>query len=237
MTNPFLWYRDKCGYSVIPISDDKKPVMKWKKYQSEHATEADCEKWFEKGYRVGIVTGMISNLAVVDCDKRCDAMWFYQNRAKSPVIAKTRRGFHFYFKHPGVHVPNSTSHEMYDIRGDGGFVVAPPSQFGEVKYEFINDHKLKARMELPLFDMNWCPRPASEDCGKKIKDGMKYILNIEAVMGAGGDRQTYRAACCLKDAGMSEAEALAAMCEWNQIKADPPWGVDDLLRKVQEAYK
>src|SRR5690606_20570683 len=38
-------------------------------------------------------------------------------------------GFHVYFRHPGGRVPNSTSKVApgVDVRGDGGFVVAPPS--------------------------------------------------------------------------------------------------------------
>jgi hypothetical protein len=38
-------------------------------------------------------------------------------------------GLHFYFEHPGFHTPNSVSElgPGLDLRGDGGYVLLPPS--------------------------------------------------------------------------------------------------------------
>lgn len=46
------------------------------------------------------------------------------------VTALTGRGRHLYFAHPGQRVSNSTSKlgPMIDVRGDGGYVIAPPSR-------------------------------------------------------------------------------------------------------------
>ena len=53
-----LWYL-KNGYSVIPVKNDKKPLLKWEKYQNERATEPDVKGWFEKwpNAMLGVVTG------------------------------------------------------------------------------------------------------------------------------------------------------------------------------------
>ena len=50
------------------------------------------------------------------------------------MVVETPRGVHLYFRHPGTHVGNrtrvkdETAKPRYDIRGDGGYVVAPPSE-------------------------------------------------------------------------------------------------------------
>lgn len=46
-------------------------------------------------------------------------------------------GYHFYFRHPGQHTPNSagTVAEGVDVRGDGGYVLAPPSEGYTWHYE------------------------------------------------------------------------------------------------------
>jgi len=235
--NPFAWYRDECGFSVFPISDNKIPLIKWKRFQEEHANDTEVREWHDAGFNVGIVTGRISNLCVIDCDKRCDAVWFYQNRSKSPVLVQTRRGIHFYFRHPGGLVPNSTMHAMYDVRGDGGYVVAPPSRFGEVRYKFVDKHKLHAKQELPVFNIDWCPRPDTGDTTADIRNGLKYISTFRAVQGQGGDKDTYRAACCLRDSGMDEVDALLALETWNRTNADPPWSLDQLHYKIKQAYR
>jgi len=51
-----------------------------------------------------------------------------------------------------------------------------------------------------------------------------------------GLAQARIAKCILRDAGLSEAETLAAMIEWNQANAEPPWTVKELLHKVQDVF-
>ena len=73
-----LWYA-KQGFSVIPCrapyadkegKDVKIPQVEWKEYQDRRATEDEIKAWYEKfpDARLGIVTGKISNIMVVDAD-------------------------------------------------------------------------------------------------------------------------------------------------------------------------
>ena len=48
---------------------------------------------------------------------------------------KTRRGFHVYFR-TGLKV-NSQQFSGGDVKGEGGFVIAPPSVIEGMKYEWI----------------------------------------------------------------------------------------------------
>ena len=59
------------GWSVIPIKPDQKvPYIRWKDFQTQRATEEQIKKWWGEypQARIGIVTGKISNLLVVDFD-------------------------------------------------------------------------------------------------------------------------------------------------------------------------
>jgi len=60
-----LWYQ-KQGYSVIPVKRDKKPYIKWEKYQSERANQDQIRTWWEKwpGANIGLVTGKVSGIDV-----------------------------------------------------------------------------------------------------------------------------------------------------------------------------
>jgi len=63
----------KRGYSVIPIKPKgKKPLVEWTEYQTRIATEKKMKKWWKKwpDANVGIVTGNISGLVVIDCDSK-----------------------------------------------------------------------------------------------------------------------------------------------------------------------
>lgn len=60
----------------------------------------------------------------------------------------------------------------------------------------------------------------------------------EAVEGDGGDDTTYKTANKLKDFGLSREKAFELLAEhWNDQKAHPPWDLDDLERKVENAYR
>jgi hypothetical protein len=58
-----------------------------------------------------------------------------------------------------------------------------------------------------------------------------------AIEGAGGDHQTFKVACAVKDHGVSELTALHLMAEhWNP-RCIPPWNDEALAVKVANAYR
>ncbi|MCM8857689.1 MAG: bifunctional DNA primase/polymerase [Candidatus Thiodiazotropha sp.] len=121
------------GWAVIPISSkNKRPLTKWKEYQTEEQTPELIEKWWGEWPEadIGIITGEISDLVVVDCDHE-DAIKAVRDMGLSSCIhSRTKRGEHLFFKHPGHRVQNQVGWlgmDGVDIRGDGGYVKVYPS--------------------------------------------------------------------------------------------------------------
>lgn len=133
-----LHYREK-GFSVIPIRPDKKPFTQWTDFQRRLATEAEIREWWIKWPKanVGIVTGEISGLLVVDCDTEEAYQKIQELLPDSFVtcIAKTPRGFHLYLVYPKDQSIGNAAGIMpgVDIRGEGGYIIAPPSVNSEGK--------------------------------------------------------------------------------------------------------
>jgi len=126
------------GWSVIPMQPrGKRPLIRWTQYQSERATQRDIEHWFQRwpDANVGVVTGAISGLLVLDVDARHggDASLAQLERACGALEPTVEcltggGGRHLYFRHFGQPVPNKVGfRDGLDLRGDGGVVVAPPS--------------------------------------------------------------------------------------------------------------
>ncbi len=118
----------RLGFSIIPLKQDKKPLLpSWKEFQSRFATEDEVNTWF-KQYQVegiGIVTGAISGIAVVDIEKDGN-----MDDLPPTVMSQTGGGgWHLYYKYDKTRpLKNYTRiRELTDIRGEGGYVVAPPS--------------------------------------------------------------------------------------------------------------
>ena len=120
----------------------KRPLVAWSEYQKRLPKEEEVMAWFTRfpEANIGIVTGKISNLVVFDLYSE-EAREYVEKAGgfpKTPRV-KTGKGEHVYFKHPGFEVKNRVNKKLaFDIRGDGGFVVAPPSFHGSgLKYEWI----------------------------------------------------------------------------------------------------
>jgi archaellum biogenesis ATPase FlaH len=112
------------GWSVIPLEPKgKKPVIQWEHYQSNKPTEKELIRWFsETDYNIGIVTGKISNLVVVDSDDGSEAPFGLNSELK----VKTSKGYHLYFSYTdGIKNKVRVNGQQVDVRGDGGYVVAP----------------------------------------------------------------------------------------------------------------
>lgn len=122
---------EKQGFSVIPLRRDKTPLLAWQEFQTRRPTDGELEEWFVHRWpeaNIGIVTGTLSGLVVVDADGDAGLAWMREHLPVTGVYVRTGKGWHGYFRHPGGNVRNrGRIAPEVDIRADGGYVVAPPS--------------------------------------------------------------------------------------------------------------
>lgn len=129
------------GWPVFPVAlsldkdgkVQKKPIVPWREYQERLPTDKELHQWFdsEKVNGIGLATGKLPRVVVVDADTIVDSI-------SSPLVVKTiSGGRHYYFRWT-KELRNEAKIEgqPLDIRGDGGFVVLPPSSLGARAYEW-----------------------------------------------------------------------------------------------------
>ncbi len=128
------------GYSVIPIRKNKLPIlMSWKAFQKKAADEAQIEEWY-KTYpeaNIGIITGKISDITVVDIDTKGGKQVSLETFPKTFTVKTPTGGYHLYYKYePEIQQTANTFPQFpnVDIRNDGGYVLAPPSVCDYVKH-------------------------------------------------------------------------------------------------------
>lgn len=139
MRDEALSYFDGFGWFVIPTDPGaKKPYFgfRWKPYGDSlpnRETVASWPQWDAEGVRVGVRTGAVSGIIVLDVDSQ-EAHDYIKTKGHpiGPMVQSPREGggLHLYFKHPGFYVKSTVAVggvEGMDIRGDGGIVVLPPS--------------------------------------------------------------------------------------------------------------
>ena len=95
-----------------------------------------------EGLNVGIATGKVSGIFVVDIDSpEAEKNLYAQIELPDTFKVKTGRGLHLYFKYDPNRPVRNGAHiiEGVDIRGDGGYVAGPGSNHANgVKYEVVN---------------------------------------------------------------------------------------------------
>jgi hypothetical protein len=130
-------YLKKHGCSVIPVKKNKQPYVPWTEFQERKATSDEIREWWQKwpSANVGIVTGKISGIVVIDVDETLgfDAIQeFIPDNLLIPTCKTPGGGQHLYFQAPEKPLGNNSRIiPGCDFRGYGGFVVAPPSTKGK----------------------------------------------------------------------------------------------------------
>jgi len=227
---------------VLPLRPrDKRPLVPWEPLQRSPAKEADIEDWFLRWpeANVGIVTGAVSGLVVIDVDPQHDGEESLRRleveHGPLPPTCEAITGGggrHFYFAHPGGLVRNRTGLATgVDLRGDGGYVVAPPSVHPSGRaYAWEVSHHPDDTPLAPL--PNWLVRTErSPHLGHPLSHWRR--LAREGV--AEGERNATLASFAghLLWHGVDPEVALELLASWNAQRCRPPLPYDELVRVVE----
>ena len=204
------------GWCPIPVKERSKAtsLVQLAPYLKRRATKEELNAWTWNG--VGIVTGGLSGLLVLDVDgERGEEKLKELGHPVTPMVRTAGGGLHLYFKHPGENVRTGirVAPEL-DVKGAGGYVVAPPSLGANGRrYEWIISPEEAELADPPEWIMRLLERPrrsgAAPPVGKKIPPGSR---NQELASIAGTMRRR----------GMEEPEILAALRTANELRCEPP---------------
>ncbi len=220
------------GFSVFPCGADKRPLIKWTKYQTERATHGEIETWFKQmpDMNIGIATGALSGIAVVDVEAGGDI-----ERFPPTVMAKTQgQGWHLYYKYPSDEIRNSTRiTDLTDVRGIGGFVVAPPSIGAKGSYEWIRAPWDFEMAEYPAEVMNALVKTkASVLLNSNNTKGWRELIKEDVIEGERNNMATKIAGGLLNHYPMEQWEnkAWPAYQKWCLYHCKPPMPDDEARR-------
>lgn len=173
------------GWSVVPVhtpgpegcscrrSDcpavGKHPRILWEVHMRAIATEETVTGWWERwpDANVGVVTGSVSDVVVLDVDPRNDgdaSLQAMEDRwGALPVTAVVRTGgggWHYWFSAGDKQLPSRVLSAGLDLKGEGGLVVAPPSMHASgIRYRWLVDPTTIVLASVP----HWLASPAQGD--------------------------------------------------------------------------
>ena len=237
----------KRGFSVIPVNPkNKKPFIPWKDYQTRHSTEDEVLQWWGENPRamIGLVTGAISGLAVIDIDtpegkERMNGI--LPDSFLAPTVRTPRGGEHYYCQHSEGLTNNAGAVPGVDLRAEGGYIIAPPSVNGTgERYEWIDGLTLDdcALPSIPIAYVNFLNN-SIKGCEvnnyKKLRKATINYDNYEKLFTHGQrDEDLFHAANCLIKGGMQEDIARKTLKQLAN-SCDPPFSFKDAQVKIDSA--
>ena len=126
------------GWNVIPVGLEKKPLIAWKEYQDRKVTVDELVSWFTffPDAQIGIVTGKISDLTVIDVESDGD---FTLIKEPTYVVETGGKGRHYYFKYEDGFKNSVRVLPSVDVRSEGGYVIAAGSKTFKGGYTVLKD--------------------------------------------------------------------------------------------------
>lgn len=137
------------GFPVFPLCPKSKVPLPGSRAFHDATLDKDLIRrlWEPDETRnIGIATGSISRLLVIDVDRKnevngfeyLDQLFPGRNIPTTRTVITPTGGIHLWFELPeGVHVPSRVGIQPgIDIRSDGGYIVAPPSKTEQGGYSW-----------------------------------------------------------------------------------------------------
>jgi len=242
-----LGYLNK-GFPVIPINPkNKKPIISWKEYQNRLSTEDEIRGWWEQypNAMIGVVTGSLSGLCVVDIDRYAEdydeptELKYFPEGLITPTCQTPRGGSHLYFRHPqDINLTvNARALPGIDFRGQGGYIVAPPSKNGTGKgYKWAEGMSFD---DVPLAPL---PRLYSTYLNNRYRgtvvsdNNRQHLTANDSNLFTQGrrDEDLYHAAHCLIKGGMVP-DCAAHILDILALNCKPPFLESEAQIKIQSA--
>ena len=239
-------YATKYKWAVFPCSPmSKKPLTPHgckDAKKSVGAIKAWWKRWPDAS--IGIATGSVSGLIVIDEDLDEDkglngyeavTDWERINGHLPATVQciTGRGGYHLYYQYNGTDIKNRAGIlDGVDVRGEGGYVIAPPSMHPngtEYQWEDAPDEvdlaPIDATVRRFLFGESEKPKTAADF---KLPDRIKS-----------GERNDtlFRLACSMQSQGLPDAAIMAALEQTNQTACDEPVSDAELTTIVESALR
>jgi hypothetical protein len=137
-------YYNQFNYISIPMVGKRPLIPQWQK-----KTETVVPHYL--GSNIGLLTGKINNLTVLDIDIKDNGMKYWDIIIKdnppfiTPIVKSPGGSLHFYFKY-NKKIPNmnriliNNERVGWDIKSDGSIITSPPSIYPDTykRYKWVS---------------------------------------------------------------------------------------------------
>ena len=229
------------GWPVLPLEPNGKAPLVEHGVLDASKDPTVISEWWERwpDANIGIACGAVSGLVVLDIDGSDGELALTDfGNPPSPVVL-TSKGRHVYFEHPGQAVKNAVAvRPSLDVRGDGGYVVAPPSvHWSGAVYQWDDDNALGLATPLAPLPSKLVKLVTAENGRRPTLQQRTHGAELPAAVEQGTrNDKLFRFGCRLRAEGCSPDELEAALLVTNS-RCEPPLPEDEVRRIAASCAK
>ena len=137
-------FYNKSGFDLVPIAKNQKNPVELEWTTKSHKEIKEWNAWvIESGLNIGVKTGKISNLTIIDLDKTSEIPEEIKSIMGNPLIQKTNSGFHLFYTYEPDLKTTRIDELKIDILNDGKQCVVFPSVIDSFERNFISDFNIE----------------------------------------------------------------------------------------------
>ena len=209
------------GWNVIPLAEGAKTPVAGLTLQ-RYFTEKYPSTSISSNLNIGVITGAVSNLAIIDLDiNDASVLNKYLQSFPTHRIQKSPHGYHLFYQHNPA-LPAIKKLENGDFFNGNHYVVLAPSKIGNLQYEWIDEGQL-GTLSSNIFDVpeQSIQIQSGKYTRKEIYELINHALeNGKPLEGSGNDTILYGSIVLASD-GWNEAALMRLMKELNQARDNP----------------
>lgn len=248
------------GYPIFPVCSSaigqhrhgaspcanvgKRPLVAWEPFQTRLPTINEVRAWWTRwpNANIGMPTGALAGVVVLDADSsEAKKLAMEQGGVdRTPAVFTGKPGgIHFWLAHPGEVVSNfARKRPGLDFRGDGGYVLVPPSLHASgARYRWVEGTAALSPAPVPPWLLTLLHGGASE-AGAEGEGRAPLDLDeiVSGVPEGQRDDAMWRLACKLRNDGVDRQYAELIVRQAARA-CSPPFDATVALEKVARAYR
>lgn len=260
MTDKFTTIKNFNLFPIIPMSENKKPLVKWSDPNNQINNMDEAIEKYPNTRTWATITGEKSQIMVVDIDNKNKGQNGHESLKeilvtlskednqiiKNTLIVRTpNNGMHLYFKYKEGLKTTANVIPGVDIRTDGGIIIAPDSvvKRKDGKYAFYEANKKTGDIkEMPdgLFDFLQSKSSQNTDSNKKNinKSSKRELSDVYKICPENSRNESLYKYCCRMIRLVKHKEELDYLADmYNQRYLDPPLDQKEVEITVNSAKK
>ena len=172
---------EKLGFDLVPVAKGEKYPIEKAWTTKSHKNKEEWEQWIANKLNIGVKTGKISNITVIDIDTK-EIPEDLKKVLGETLVQKTPHGWQYYYKYEKDLPKTRVDEYKIDIENNGGQVVIQPSITDNIKRNFLSLNseiiQMPEKLKKLLQEKITVPRKTNSEVIKEAIDTEDFKLEL-----------------------------------------------------------